>query len=743
MLSRWFNTKSGDTPAQAKPDAKTPAAEPTPAKHAVWLAEITGDQSLEDITDPELLHTLVKHSERLDKRANRIVRDKLSALRDQEKLRQQQHEHETHLCERLERMARLQHHPLFDSELAHLEQQWQACEAPVATLTERVQQALTLCHGIAQTAQQAIEAANAEIEADAARREAEAAQREVDADNLAAAAEAEQAGAAAKAESKAAAKANSAEQQRVKEDASRALASQLDTLETALAIPDGKKAQHLLDRAREQFGKLDSKLAHRHEGRLHLLQGQLRELQDWQVFAALPKLEQLCEAMEKLIHTDLPPAPKATSVRELQDAWRKIKLPPGKHSQALWDRFHKAGETAWIPCAAHFEQEKQQRTFNLQQRITICAALEQFEQGQDWDKADWKAVARILEKARQEFQQFHPIERGEEKSIRKRFDAAFNAIQTHLLTEQKRNEERKQQLVNNAAALEAMTDVEQATERVRQLQTQWKDVGSTRRHEDQKLWQRFQTHCNAVFAKRQSVRDAARQEEQDQAQTARQLCTSIAALAQLDDSALSANAAEFDRLQSSFRELLPRLPEKQQHAIKKSFHTACDQYRDKVAGIGKRQRQQQWLALAQRAALCTELEIDPTTTQQAALLPAWEEARAINLPSEWLKTIQARWDAACAHVESGTTPDYAMNEQQRRTLCIELEILLDLETPAEDKPLRHNLQMQKLQKGLGQTAGPRLERQEAFLLQWYSTAAATPAVQTALEARFTQASAAT
>jgi hypothetical protein len=84
-----------------------------------------------------------------------------------------------------------------------------------------------------------------------------------------------------------------------------------------------------------------------------------------------------------------------------------------------------------------------------------------------------------------------------------------------------------------------------------------------------------------------------------------------------------------------------------------------------------------------------------------------------------------------------------MNEQQRRTLCIELEILLDLETPDEDKPLRHNLQMQKLQKGLGQTAGPRLERQEAFLLQWYSTAAATPAVQTALEARFTQASAAT
>lgn len=719
---------SGEMKSTTSPD--TASNPPAPKNREPSLLEqLTHGQPIDAITDQVLLHQLVKQSQKLDKKTNRLVRERLNALKEQEKQQQQLHEKQEKICVRLETLSRLQHHPLYDSEFAHLQQQWQTLADPDADLAKRILAATEKCHAVQQEAA-ALKQHELQLQEQAARESEEKILQQAERDRLLDEQKASELATMEQQKNVQQEKQKQSQEDREKhekkqKETCQTLTQQLIQLEQAIDNADSKKARELHDRVRDTLKKLDQKRQHDFDGKFHLLSGQLRDLQDWQSFAAMPKLEALCEAMEKLINVELQPLQKADSVRELQNQWRAMKPPTSKQAQALWDRFKQASDRAWEPCAAHFEKEKQLRAFNLQQRLTICEALEQFFSAQNWDKADWKGVARIIDKAKKEFHDYHPVERNEEKNIRTRFDAALSAINAQLLEEQKANENRKRQLVEAATSIATMEDCDKAIDRVRDLQEQWKLIGLTRRHEDQKLWQALQDQTTIIFNKRRANQQQQRQTENDQTNLARTLCEQIAALAQLPDAELSQSGSEFERLQGEYKTATATLHEKAQQALKKTFYAACDNYRQQLAGIAHRQHNQQLQELARRAALCAALESG--TADHDTVEAQWVQG---SLTPDWERAIEQRRQRA------NQPPDHAANEQQLRELCIALEVLLDMETPTEDRPLRRELQLRKLQQGLGQGSSNRNEQLEQLLVQWYCSSTAAPAIQATLQARF-------
>jgi hypothetical protein len=559
-------------------------------------------------------------------------------------------------------------------------QQWQEVVAPDTSIAARVKTATACCLQIQTTIQQQqadLEAAAQQVAAAQAQRQAELVQQRADAE-----------------------------------------------VQQALALEQQKQAQ-----AEQKAQHTAQKKQRKHKKNL----SQQHERQDWQAFATLPKLEELCVAMEKLCTSTLQPLETAEAVRDLQTQWRAMKPPHTPEAQTLWERFKQAGDTAWEPCAAHYEKERQRRAFNLQQRQIICEALEKFFQTQDWHSADWKAVSRILEKSRNEFHHFHPVERHEEKTTRARFDAAFAAINTPLLEVQTANEARKQQLVNTATSVAEMVDTEKAIERFLQLQEQWKQIGITRHHEDRKLWQALQASGKSIFDKRRATQQQQRQTQDEQIAQAKVVCEHIVRLATLSDDELSQSAAAFEQLQNEYKAIRD-IPEKLQAPLKKQFLAACDTYHQQLRGIAARQHQKQLAELTRRAQLCTQLE-NKLNAETAALLEAtWQQHP---LPAEWEKAIERRKQQALAAVHQQLPLDVAANTQQRRELCIALEILLDIDTPEEDRPQRRAMQLQKLQQGLGQSAaGNQHSALEQLLVDWHCTGSAATAEHATLAARF-------
>jgi hypothetical protein len=58
------------------------------------------------------------------------------------------------------------------------------------------------------------------------------------------------------------------------------------------------------------------------------------------------------------------------------------------------------------------------------------------------------------------------------------------------------------------------------------------------------------------------------------------------------------------------------------------------------------------------------------------------------------------------------------NEQTLKTLCIRAEILTNQETPAEDKALRMQYQVSRLQQGFGQATSASDSNIQSLTLEW-------------------------
>jgi DNA repair exonuclease SbcCD ATPase subunit len=263
MLGKLFGFKKAAQPlvAKAKP---APSVQPKPVKPAApsLLETLTQGRPLDNITDTEILHQLVKHSDKLDKKTNRQVREKIQHLKEQEKLQQQQHELQEKICVRLETLARLQHHPLFDSELAHLQtqylQQRQAFSNPDDKLATRIQIAIASCQRIQQEAnvlQQQQEQAAQHAEQLAQQQIAQEAQH---AEMTALQAEKNQAEQEQKKLQKEQSQAEREQHDKQQKELSQNIAQQLTQLEETINNSEAKKSREIHDRIRDKLKKLDS-----------------------------------------------------------------------------------------------------------------------------------------------------------------------------------------------------------------------------------------------------------------------------------------------------------------------------------------------------------------------------------------------------------------------------------------------------------------------------------------------------
>ena len=72
----------------------------------------------------------------------------------------------------------------------------------------------------------------------------------------------------------------------------------------------------------------------------------------------------------------------------------------------------------------------------------------------------------------------------------------------------------KEALVKQAEALVEQDNLDGIANGAKTLQAQWREIGTTPRGADQKLWRRFRAACDAIFARLDNERDRQRSEQQ-------------------------------------------------------------------------------------------------------------------------------------------------------------------------------------------------------------------------------------
>lgn len=517
-------------------------------------------------------------------------------------------------------------------------------------------------------------------------------------------------------------------------------------------------SQTLSRRIRKKIDFLPEKnnLSLRSEFKRHL--ARINELEDWRGFATQPKREELCLRMEKLITDEIDPELRAKAIQSLQEDWKALGGGDPREVQALWERFHKAAEEAYLPCKAFYDERARVRREHLAQREAICDQLEEQLAWLENNTPDWVLLERFIQTAYNEWRQCGTIERRQMNKVGKRFHNAVNALRAVMQTYYKANREKKEQLISRLKETVNTSDPQEAANAAKKTQQEWRLIGSAGYKSEQALWGAFRKVCDQIFERlSQAFHERKAQNEQtyntrrtllDQLEQALNAadCTKASIELALETfynawDSLWGTAEGQDKLDPR-NPLISRLQKATALAeqILKQLDTAAESNRITVDD--------------RKASLCSEYETllltagTLTLEQVESFKTAWEAAGTGT--KEVAELLEPRYQRllGAAEISAQELSELAkQGEAQLATLesiCLDMEILADVPSPKEPgiEEKRMRRKVLRLEDRLRRGTQHDQDERRDLEAQWYAASMVPAKAAQALNARFTRARAA-
>ena len=479
------------------------------------------------------------------------------------------------------------------------------------------------------------------------------------------------------------------------------------------AVTDGhlKRAQGIRHSIEEQLSHATYMPSHI-ERQWETLQKSVDDLGDWQSYAIAPKLDSLVDEMKALAETPKQAELQATKIKQLQDQWKSITKGSGKKHQALWEQFKSHSDTAYEVCKKHYDELDEVRAENTLKRDTLIQQLSEYLAAYDWQTANWQQVEKVIISAKKEWRTYSPTLRNKQKAQQAEFNAALEPIQNKLDEEYAANKTEKERLINSLKPLTEADDLHHAIDVAIKFQKQWKTIGRCRRKDDDALWQTFRTLCDTIFAKRDKERNQSRAQIDEKIKQAEAVLTKVEHLVALDTESFEQSYRDLDEFKLAF-EAIEDLPKSVDVALGKKFQKLQNSAESRLHDLQKEKKNK----TRQQAFLLKALLVNKQSSETT-------ESEINQLPSSLSKALQKSISAV--ECDSGST------QQLYRELCIRAEVMSDAETPAEDKNLRMQLQVQQLQSGFGQQSATVADLTQ----QWLSAPNVSFELYDSLQARF-------
>ena len=459
----------------------------------------------------------------------------------------------------------------------------------------------------------------------------------------------------------------------------------------------------------------------------------VKKMGDWKDFALEPKLVELCEQMEVLANIETPnPDKQAVEIKKLQQAWKA--LGSSDICDTYWPRFKEAGDKAYEPCSIFFKLRRDTQRENLKKREPLIGKMKDLLESTDWDaKPDYKSVEDGISQIMQSWKKVKDVEHGAGQKQWNKLSKFKDQINAKLAIEYDKNIADKHALTGQLDLMLEQDVTEQSLEKLQFLQSKWKQVGVTRRGEDQAAWLKFKASSDAVYQKIQELRQAKRSVEDEQIAAYKSIHKQILALAKSTQD-LTVSDKEFEALQAQYKDLpaLPSsLPEKITERHTKEYAQACNAYDGAKERLDKAKVDNELSTLAAKAQLCAALEQLPVDAEQTEVEALQEKINGLELSN---KSYAKRF---AKRLEKARDTDREAYSSARRMLLIDSEILMDIDSPKEDKDLRLKTQLERMtQQGIGHATTSVAARLNDLKIEWLCMPGAETALQKQFDERF-------
>lgn len=499
-------------------------------------------------------------------------------------------------------------------------------------------------------------------------------------------------------------------------------------LKKALEAGKSHDALPAWDRIQGNISNTSGKIHRELQDKAGKFRDQLRELRDWKAFAATEKKKELLERMQQLTKAEvtdgLEPAELSRRINNLHRGWKK--LGRANHDDKLWKQFKKSSDTATKPLKGYFAERKQLLADNLSKREELCQRLEQTLEDMTPEQNTPGELHKLINASEEEWKKYAPVSSANIKEIKARFYGSLNKLRRLRSDHYKEISRQKQELVDKAEALAASDDNRKAMDGAKELQRRWKTLGRGAHREDQKLWKAFRTACDKIFAEMETARAEKKEAVKRQGEELLSMAESLQALIDLDEEALRERRSEAKDLARRMSEISsPELRRKHRKRVE-NVNTLQRRLDKRLRALPDKKKLLLKQTVQEIADMLHPIEQKLLKCKDAASLEEYHEPLAAIedkltvAPSGQgqpchkvlLERLQQLASAAApADIKAQATE---ANNSLRR-LCVELEIRADMDTPEADQPMRMQMQLERLQEGLGRgAADDRSDADAAF-----------------------------
>ncbi len=456
------------------------------------------------------------------------------------------------------------------------------------------------------------------------------------------------------------------------------------------------------------------------EGRLQKVAPKIQELKGWRRWSTDQARIELIDEATELKTIDQDANTRAAAVRELRSRWKKLGEIDPASGRKLWKDFDTACSEAYALSQAHFDAEEEQRQKNLEHRENICSDYEALENSTNWDAPDWRNIDKQARTLQNRWRNSGAVSRRKWKHILERYKSAESAIESHLKNERRINLNKREALIEKLEALQDNDNLTEALQAARDAQRAWQPTVTGRRSDEQKLWKRFRTAADTIFARDKEKQEATREEINAVLDKKALVCAATEQLAAKEQ----IHSSDISKLRTQWDEIEP-INNKQANQLERRFEKAMRSVNKSSQKGHWKQQLEQLSSLMERHDLLEAYEKTIQKDEDDALTESYKQ--------QWLAMGNSENSALDLRFKKASQGSFNKSEletsaESRASLLLDLEILLELKSPPELAEVRMQKQVSRLADAMAHKDGQSnlLEASLKRIKTYYESGAVPP-----------------
>ena len=365
--------------------------------------------------------------------------------------------------------------------------------------------------------------------------------------------------------------------------------------------------------------------------------------------------------MQELIEKASQGAPEAAEFKALQNSWKEIKNIPQDKVADMWKQYQMLGEQFYDVLKINHEFREYDFKKNLEIKLRICETAESLTTDEDV-----VAAFRQLQLLHDDFRETGPVAQELREEVWTRFKTASSTInRRHQEYFEGKKEQERINLEKKTALCEQIENLDyaaltgyqlwnDATQKILDLQAEWKEIGYAPQKMNHKIFERFRAACDEFFKRKSNYYKEVKSSLATNLEKKTALCELAEQLQNSEE--WKKTADRLTQLQKEWKEIGPVTP-KYSDALWKRFVTACDTFFEKRNAATSSQRKSEQDNLKQKRAIIESIAaIDATapeneqTKQLNQLIQQWNSVGHVpfkekdNLYKEYKNAINALYE---------------------------------------------------------------------------------------------------